>query len=190
MKEENREYYRGLVTSALSKERAYHSFCVAKEAVRLADKYKADIAAAEIAGLLHDIMKESPPDTQLDLIKKYGNPTEYDLKIPAVWHSFAGAVYARQVLKIDNDDIINAIRYHTTARQGMSLLESIIYLADFISEDRDYGDADTVNIRRLADVGIDEAMRYSLSYSIRRLVDRERIIHPDTVGAYNEYFGL
>ena len=88
------------------------------------------------------------------------------------------------MLQVKDADILDAVRYHTTARAGMSRLERVLYLADFTSADRDYPDVD--EMRRLVDVGMDEAMEYALVYSIRDLTERRQAVHPDTLAAYNE----
>lgn len=103
---------------------------------------------------------------------------------PKLWHARAGAVFLEQVLQVKDADILDAVRYHTTARAGMSRLERVLYLADFTSADRDYPDVD--EMRRLVDVGMDEAMEYALVYSIRDLTERRQAVHPDTLAAYNE----
>lgn len=103
---------------------------------------------------------------------------------PSCGHARAGAVFLEQVLQVKDADILDAVRYHTTARAGMSRLERVLYLADFTSADRDYPDVD--EMRRLVDVGMDEAMEYALVYSIRDLTERRQAVHPDTLAAYNE----
>ena len=76
------------------------------------------------------------------------------------------------------------MRYHTTAREGMSLLEKILYLADYTSADRDYDDVDIM--RQKVEISIDAAMNYALTYTINDLVERRKLLHLDTVKAYNE----
>ena len=85
----------------------------------------------------------------------------------------------------DDDDILNAIRYHTVARKGMSLLEEIIYLADLTSADRDYSDVDYV--RKLCKKNISDAMLYALQYSITDVIEKKSVLPRHTVEAYNQY---
>ena len=85
---------------------------------------------------------------------------------------------------IDDGEIFDAVRYHTTARAGMSLLEKVIYIADFISADRVYDDVDVV--RELAEKSIEDTMFYTQRYSINELVFKGACIHPDSVACYNE----
>ena len=96
----------------------------------------------------------------------------------------SGAEYVKNILGINDPEIIDAIRYHTTAKADMSLLAKILYLADFTSADRDYEDVDV--IRRYVDETLDKGFIYALQYSITDLVKQERAVHEDTVSAYNQ----
>lgn len=186
MTERERSKYHKLLKKKLSKYRLYHSECVAKEAVRLAEKYGVDTEKAELAGLLHDVMKDASGKEQLHEIEKSGVSVDKALESsPKLWHSYAGAAFVKNELGIEDEEIIGAIKYHTTARANMTMLEKIIYIADFTSEDRDYDDID--RMRKAAGKGLGEAMRYALSYTIADLASRGLIIHPDTFEAYNEY---
>lgn len=104
--------------------------------------------------------------------------------MPKLWHARAGAVFIERVLGVGDPDILAAVRYHTTGRAEMSRLETVLYLADFTSSDRDYPDVDV--LRRLSDEDLDRAMAYALSYTIRDLVEKNRAVHPDTLACYND----
>ncbi|MBP3691914.1 MAG: hypothetical protein J6I80_01575, partial [Clostridia bacterium] len=80
-------------------------------------------------------------------------------------------------------EIISAIKYHTTAKADMTLLERVLFLADFTSEDRDYEDVDIM--RALTEQSMELAMTYALKYTITDLLHKDVAIHPDTVAAYN-----
>lgn len=177
--------YTGMLKRKLTKHRYDHSLNVSYEAVRLARKYGADEQKAELAGLLHDIAKELSGREQLKLIRKANiEQTPELLASPKLWHSAAGAAYVQLKLDIEDEDIINAIHYHTTARAGMSLLEKIIYLADYTSAERTYKGVD--DMRRLVDESLESAMKYALIFNIGNLSSKGQIIHPDTFMAYNE----
>lgn len=179
------EHYITLLRSRLSQKRFVHSMNVAKEAVRLARLYGADEEKAYVAGLLHDIMKEEKPELQLQMIKESDIMTDMvTLHNRPLWHAKAGAAYCRTVLHIQDDDIINAISFHTTARADMSLLEKVLYLADYIGEDRDYEDVDVM--RKEALTSVKRGMLYALIYTIQDLSNRNKAIHLDTVQAYNQ----
>ncbi len=182
---EKREHYKKILRMRLSDKRYRHCLAVAEEAVRLARKYGADPVAAEEAGLLHDITKETDEETHKFIIAQRETMTELEEKTHKLWHAMSGAAYVEKQLKITDEDVINAIRYHTTGRAGMSLLEKVIFIADFTSADRDYRDVDIM--RKKADESLEEALRYSLGYTIRDIEKHGGTVHPDTVDAYEEY---
>lgn len=177
--------YDKIIKERLSSKRYEHSKNVAKEAVRLAKKYGADVHKAEIAGILHDITKEAPEEEQANVMKKVGiELTELEKSSPKLWHAISGSAYIKSVLGIEDEDIINAVRYHTTGRAGMSLLEKVIFIADFTSEERDYDGVD--KMRKAADKGLEEAMIEGMSFTITDLAERKLTIAPDTFAGYNE----
>lgn len=179
------EQFKSIIRTRLLPDRYEHSLCVADEAKRLALRYGADPAKAYTAGLLHDIMKNTKHEHQLQILKDFGILLDSVEKCsPKLWHARTGAAFIEQILGVDDPEIVTAVRYHTTARAGMSLLERILFLADFTSADRRYDDVDVM--RRLVDEDPDEAMRYALCYTIRDLAAASRPIHPDTIAAYNE----
>ena len=185
MTDQEREFYTQHIRERLSDYRFKHSVNVSREAVRLAVKYGGDVEKAELAGLLHDVMKDAGKKEQLELMEKYGvklNEVEQDA--PKLWHAIAGAVYVKRVLKIRDKDIVNAVRYHTTARAEMSLLEKIIYIADYTSEERDYKGVE--KMRKASNVSLEYAMEEALAFGIEARVEDHTAIHPDTFEAYNE----
>lgn len=177
--------YTRMLKRRLSKHRYEHSLNVSYEAVRLAKLYGADEEKAELAGLLHDVAKETSGKEQMKLIKAMGYPVCPELMAAQkVWHAPAGAAYARLKLEIEDEDVLNAIRYHTTARAGMSLLEKIVYLADYTSAERAYSGVE--DMRRLVDESLEAAMKYALRYEIANQATKGQAIIPDTFMAYNE----
>jgi len=177
--------FKQLIKGKLKEERYIHSLNVADSAVHLAEKYGADTEKAYVAGLLHDVMKNENEANQLKILKDNGillNQTE--LNNPKLWHAMSGAVYVKTVLGIDDEQIIGAIRYHTTGKCNMTLLEKVIYIADYISAERDYEDADVM--RTLSEQSLEEAALYSLKFSLKSLSKNERVIHTDSVNFYNE----
>lgn len=176
--------YESLIKSRLSQYRYNHSMNVAESAVYLAEKYGADCEKAYVAGVLHDIMKEESLEIQRQFIESDGyKMTGTELAVPSVYHQMSGAAYCKKVLGIDDDEIIGAIRFHTTGKADMTLLEKVVYTADFISAERNYPDVDIM--RRLADESLEKAMLHSLKYTIGCLSEREIPIHPDTLNCYN-----
>ena len=174
-----------ILKKRLNDKRYYHSLCVADEAERLALKYGGDAEICYFAGLVHDITKNASEEEHLKIFETFGiilNNVEKNAK--KLWHAMSGEAYIKYMLGIDNTEILDAVRYHTTAKANMSLTAKILYLADFTSRDRDYDDVD--EMRRLVDISLEESMIYALKYSINDLVQLSRAIHKDTLEAYNE----
>ncbi|MFA5658396.1 MAG: bis(5'-nucleosyl)-tetraphosphatase (symmetrical) YqeK [Oscillospiraceae bacterium] len=176
-----------LLKKLLSKKRYIHSLNVAFEAVKLAEKYGADSQKAYTAGLLHDICKEMSADNQRQLVMLGFDVCQTELNAQPLWHAVAGAVYVKNQLGITDDDIINSIRYHTTGRSNMSLLEQIIYLADLISADRDY--KEVKKMRVLAYTDLSQAMLEAFKFGICDHVSKGNSIPLKTVEAYNFFTG-
>ncbi len=181
----NIEEYKGILEEKLTAKRYFHSLCVADEAQRLAERYGADSKKAYLAGLLHDITKNLPENQHLKIFDDFGIMlTDIEKNAFKLWHAMSGAAYLEKVLDINDSEILSAVRYHTTAKENMSLLEKVLYIADFTSKDRDYDDVDVM--RKLADESLESAMIYALKYTIKELCDKNAAIHPDTVKAYNQ----
>lgn len=182
--EKYREYDK-LLRSRLDDYRYIHSLGVAKSAKELAALYGADEEKAYTAGLLHDVMKNASPDEQLQIMEKADiilSPCE---KLnQKLWHAIAGAAFLKTELNITDEEIISAVRWHTTGKAGMTTLEKTVYLADFISEDRTYPDVDEV--RRLARISLERAIVYTQKYCIQKLLSQNMIIDPSSVECYND----
>ena len=179
-----REYMK-ILKPMLSQKRYEHSLNVAREAVKLAKKFGADVEKAELAGLLHDILKDTPADKQLKIISDFGiMMTDVELSAKRFWHAIAGAVYIKTVLHIEDEEIFDAVRYHTTGRKDMALLEKVIFIADFISKDRDYPGVDVM--RKTAYKNLDKAIVEGIAFTIGDLAERRDPIVPETIDAYND----
>lgn len=170
--------------SSIGYERYLHSVRVMEEAIKLARVFNGDIDKAAIAGLFHDCGKF---EDEYELLKK-----AYDFDIiqsdihidnSALIHGILGSVIARQEFQIEDIDIINAIRYHTTGRPNMTLLEKIIYISDYIEPGRKFPGVD--EIRKLAYKDINKALLKAMDRSINYLIDKGLYIHPDTLNARN-----
>ena len=178
------EEYKALLKERLNEKRYYHSLCVADEARRLSEKYGADCEKMYLAGLLHDITKNYDDDKQLQIAKKFGIIlTREELQSPLIWHSITGALVVEHELKIPDDDIISAIRYHTTGKADMTLAQKIIFVADLTARDRTYPDVE--DIRSKADRSLDECIISVLQFTIKDIVSKGRPLHSDTLNAYN-----
>lgn len=177
--------YLSLIKTRMGDRRYIHSVNVADSAVELARHYGADEEKAEIAGILHDSCKEIPRDDMLQIITDGGIILDaVESGTSKLWHAIAGSVYVQKALGINDEDIINAIRYHTTGRAGMSLLEKVIFVADFISAERDYNGVDIM--REKAFKNLEDAMLYGLQFTITDLTRRKMTIHSNALACYND----
>ncbi len=156
--------YLAIVKEKQNATRFTHTKGVMKEAVLLARHYKVDEKKAKVAAILHDVTKSDPIDDQKKVIEEeFGEKILSEYPIGA-YHSLSGYIYAKNVLKIDDEDILNAIKNHTLGRPGMSTLEKIIFLADFIEPSRESEEAETA--KTLAYVSLDKALVYTMDYVI------------------------
>lgn len=177
--------YKKILQKRLTPKRYNHSLCVADEAVRLALKYGGDPDKAYLSGLLHDITKNATEQEHLQIFSEFGIMlNDIEKNAEKLWHAISGAAYIERVLSIKDQEIITAVRYHTTAREDMTQLEKLLYLADFTSADRDYDDIDIM--RQKVEISMEAALDYALSYTINDLVSRGKPLHLDTVKAYNQ----
>lgn len=180
------EEIKELLRERLSKKRYTHSLGVADAALKLARTYGEDPDKAYLAGLVHDICKEEEPEEQKRLMLEGNmNISGAELCAKALWHGPAGAYFIKTELGIDDKDILNAVRYHTVGRPSMSRLEEIIYIADLISEERDYKDVD--KMRKLAFSDFEKAMYEAVCYGISSVVKKQNYIPECTLDLYNQY---
>lgn len=179
--------FKNILSLKLSKKRCTHSFNVADEARKLAEHYGYyDPDKAYLAGLLHDVCKEIPPEAQLEMVMKSDmDVTDAEIKSPPLHHAIAGAYYAKTVFGFTDEDFLNSIRYHTVGRGEMSRLEEIVYLADLISAERNYKDVS--KMRKVSYQSIDKAMLEALVFSIESVLGKGSLIPLHTTQAYNRY---
>lgn len=170
----------------LSKKRYVHSLGVAGEAEKLARKYKADTDKAYLAGLVHDCAKEYPPEEMEKILKsKYGVSVDAMSRLmPKILHGPLGACDAQSKFGIYDPEILDAVKYHTTGKGNMSMLAKIIYIADYIEPNRDFDGVE--ELRRMAYEDIDAAIVHGIDETVKDLIKRGLVIHPDTVHARND----
>ena len=179
----NEEMRKGIL-SRLKGYRYPHSLGVERAAKWLAQQYGGDVEKAAVAGILHDITKHLSPQEQLNLCEKYGIiPCTVEKSEPKMLHGKTAAAIAREEYGMPGD-VCTAIACHTTGRHGMTLLDKILYLADYIEETRDFPGVEKA--RELAKVDIDRALLYCYDQTLTELVARGKLIHSDTIAAYND----
>lgn len=170
----NLEWLRKKSCEYLKPTRIPHVIGCAQEAIALAKRWGEDPDLAEEAGLLHDITKKLTTEEQLKLCDKYGIILDTNEKNNyKLFHAKTGAAFAQDVFGI-SDEVYSSIWWHTTGRENMTLLDKIIYLADYIEPNRDFEGVD--KIRKLAYENLDDALILGLRMSINNL--KERGINP------------
>ena len=176
------------VKKELDRYRYQHTLGVAYTAVCLAMRYGADLDKAFLAGLLHDCAKNTPDEDKLELSKKYRIPvTDVEKKAPSLLHAKLGAYFAEKKYGVKDPDVLNAIRYHTTGRPGMSLLEKILFTADYIEPNRDRA-ANLAEIRELAFTDLDKAVLRVAEDTLAYVRERHRNSVDPMTEAVRDYY--
>lgn len=180
-----REVLMQAIQMRMSEKRFKHVLGVEETAIALAKRYGASADKASIAALAHDYAKERP-DEEFEIaidegdypqaLKKYGN---------AIWHGLVGADFVKRELKITDEEILQAIRLHTTGAAEMTLLDKIIYVADYIEPGRDF--PGVKEARELALVDLDEAVAFETKHTLLHLMEQEHPIYPKTIETYNHF---
>ncbi|WP_124727872.1 bis(5'-nucleosyl)-tetraphosphatase (symmetrical) YqeK [Staphylospora marina] len=160
-----------------------HTLRVRDTAVAMARREGEDPARAEIAAILHDYCKFWPEDELRRRIRVHNLPEDLLDYNPELWHGPVAAEVVREEFGIADVDILNAIRYHTSGRPGMSRLEKIIWLSDVIEPGRRHPGVDEV--RKLAEHDLDRAVLKAMDNTIRFLLDRSWKVYPLTLLARN-----
>lgn len=177
------EQIREYIESNLSLKRYRHSVSVAEEAKKLAEKYNANVEKAYFAGLAHDMAKEIEKEEVLRLIKSFGREDLAERYPYSLIHGPVSALILKNDFLVDDEEILDAVWYHTTGKENMSLLTKIIYIADFIEPNRMFEGVD--DVRKLAYSNIDKAIVEGAGIVICNTVSRDLPLDVDTVLARN-----
>ena len=169
----------------MSKERYQHSIQVSSLAEKISDYYHIPSVKAKLLGLIHDCAKDYSLEKLKRFMKKYQICLDQVEKhIPGIWHAYVGAEIARNQYKVNDPEMLDAIRYHSTGSGKLGLLGKIVYIADKIEPGRQLEHVDQARILVWQD--IDRAMLELLNQEINLLISRNLVIHPDTIQARNK----
>lgn len=172
------------VRKLTTESRFRHSKGVEEMAGRLAAHYGADVQKARLAGLLHDCVKNVDDCEKLRLAGQLGCKLDsVTLAEHKLIHAPLGAYYVREVLGIRDEEIFDAIYYHTTAKANMPLFTKILYIADVVEPNRKHDK--TAYLRELAFQDLDKTILTVANFMIHKLVQTGKMLHPDTVNARN-----
>lgn len=165
--------------------RVEHTRRVTEMAILLAEQYGVDYHQAKLAALLHDIAKPMNKKETLDMLKAHGIDDPYLSREIHLAHGELGAIIARENFGVEDEDVLNAVRYHTYGRRGMSLLEKIIFIADYVEEGRDF--EGVVEARKLAKQNLSKAVVFATEQTILFLLKHQGVIHPNALEVRNEW---
>lgn len=168
------------VANNLTKKRIEHTMGVIRLALKYAKAFKVDLQKTAIAALLHDVAKYLKVEDFPDFKPPKNVPYQ-------VMHQYLGAYVAENVLGVKDRQILNAIKYHTSAKPNMSLLAKIVFTADMLEEGRTYEGAK--EIRELSFTDFDKAFVLSMQRSLDYVNERGCEVYPLTIKAYNYYKG-
>jgi len=170
----------------LKHSRYEHSVGVMETSVHLAKLYGCDIEKARIAGLLHDCAKCLSDSEILQKAEQYNIELDFITKNQLeLAHGPLGAAIAQREYGIDDFETLEAIRYHTTGKPNMNLLEKIIYLADYIEPHRKYPGVD--ELRKKSLLNLNEAIYQAMNNTIQHVLSKEGLLHPLTIEARNDF---
>lgn len=180
----NREEALRIVKEQLTEHRYVHTIGVMESAISLAERYGGDLKKAEIAAIFHDYAKFRPKDEMKRMIIEQNMQKDLLDHHNELWHAPVGAYLVQTEVGIQDEEIINAIKYHTSGRKGMTLLEKIVYLADYIEPGRQFPGVEEV--REIATKDLNQALVKAMQNTIQFLIKKNQPIYPDTFHAYND----
>lgn len=179
-----REQLIAAVKEQMPEKRWLHTLGVMETSVILANRFGADPVKADLAAILHDYCKYWPVQEQANIIRKNGLPQDlldYDKEL---WHSHAGAYIAQTKFGISDEEVLGAIRYHTSGRENMTLLDKVVCLADYMEPGRDFPGVH--NIREIAEHSLEKALIAGFDSTISFLLSKGKRIYPLTVLTRND----
>lgn len=171
------------VRAQMPDKRWQHTLGVMEAAIVLAKRFGADPAKAELAALLHDYCKYWPIERQVQIVNEKGLPQDllhYDKQL---LHGPVAAVVVQEKLGVQDEEVLDAVRWHTSGRENMTILDKIVCLADYIEAGRDFPGVH--NIRQLAEHSLEEALVAGFDSTIRFLIDKKNKVYPLTLLARN-----
>ncbi|WP_048600362.1 bis(5'-nucleosyl)-tetraphosphatase (symmetrical) YqeK [Rubeoparvulum massiliense] len=170
----------------MNEHRFRHTLGVRDTAVQLAQRFRISSGQAAIAGILHDYCKYWSRERMEAVILSSTTTPQSILDEPlALWHSHVAADILPEECGIEDEEVLQAIRYHTTGHPGMTPLEMVIFLADYIEPGRDFDGVE--KIRQIAEVNLENAVLAALKNTLLYLLKKNQQIHPETLLAYNYY---
>lgn len=179
----NRDILIQAVQKQMPAKRWEHTLGVMETAASLANLYGADAKKADLAAILHDYVKYWPVEKMREIIVEQGFPEQLLYYGKELWHAPVGAFIVSREFGIDDEEVLDAIRYHTSGREQMALLDKVVCLADYIEPGRDFSGVN--HLRDLAKHSLEEALVAGFDSTIQFLIQQGKKIYPLTVHARN-----
>lgn len=180
----SKEKIEAYIREKLEPERFNHVLGVVDSAAKLAEAYDGNIEKAVIGAMIHDCAKNMTDEEIMNIVESNGYEADWVSKrSPQLLHGLAGGLIGKNLMGINDGEIFEAVRYHTTGRRNMSLLDKIIYLADYIEPGRNFPGVE--ELRKLAFEDIDKAVLAALNNTIAHVIKKGQLLHTDTVDARN-----
>ncbi|WP_216828993.1 bis(5'-nucleosyl)-tetraphosphatase (symmetrical) YqeK [Alkalihalobacterium elongatum] len=173
-----------IVKPHLTDHRYTHTIGVMETAIQLAKQQGIDEEKAELASIFHDYAKFRPKDEMRQLIREQNLGDDFLHYGNELLHAPCGAYWVEHEVGIKDDEILSAIRYHTTGRPNMTTLEKVVFLADYIEPGRQFPGVEEV--RETAANDLNYACIMSLRNTMTFLMKKSQLIYPDTLAAYNQ----
>ncbi|MBN8191036.1 bis(5'-nucleosyl)-tetraphosphatase (symmetrical) YqeK [Bacillus sp. NTK074B] len=180
----NKEKALEIVKGHLTEHRYIHTCGVMETSIELAQRYGADEKKAETAAIFHDYAKFRDKEEMKAIIEEENLSGELLLYNSELWHAPVGALLVEREVGIEDLEILDAIRFHTSGKEGMTILDKVIYLADYIEPNRGFPGVEEV--RELAKESLDAAIIKALQNTMTFLMKKNQAIYPDTFRFYNE----
>lgn len=176
----NYDYIESRVSLMINERRLKHCKNVEKEAIRLGALMGIDIGKCKVAAIAHDCAKEFSNEQLIAKAKEYGIEIDpIQQSFPQLLHGPVGAMYCKRELLISDEEIINAIWYHTTGRENMTPLGKVIYLADITEEERNFPEVE--KIRELASKDLTKALILTCNSTLIHVIQKNFLVHPLTI---------
>jgi predicted HD superfamily hydrolase involved in NAD metabolism len=172
-----------IVRKQMHEKRYVHTLGVMETAIELAERYGVDTKKAELAAIFHDYAKCRPIQEMEEIIKREGMPQDLLEHNKELWHAPVGAYLVEKEVGITDHDILQAITYHTSGHEQMTMLDKVIYVADYIEPGRKFPGVEEV--RDLARRDLNQALLQALKNTIRFLMEKNQAIYPLTFQTYN-----
>lgn len=162
-----------------------HCIGVSRTAAKLAELNGYDVDKAALAGFIHDYAKRIPVEDYRQVIKTQGFDQDLLNWNRAIWHGIVGTYFIKKELQIDDPEILQAIRRHTTGDTEMTTIDQIVFVADYIEPGRHFPGVEEA--RKVAYANLDEGVAYELAHTLAFLIEKRNKIYPTTLAAYNTW---